>query len=83
MDEIKIEDALGYNQDIGSIRLKVCYKCPLFSLKYGGLCNNKLWLNVDTNETSLEPKTGYVNGCGCLLASKVKVAAASCPIDKW
>ena len=70
-------------ESLSEKRLNICYRCPIYSSKYGGTCNNKLWLNIETRDISLEPKTGYKNGCGCILESKTKNPASSCPLDKW
>ncbi len=64
-------------------RLYICFKCPLFSKKFGGVCNNKLWLNVKTGDISLYEKDGYQRGCGCLIESKIKNKNAKCPLNKW
>lgn len=70
-------------QELGEFRINICYKCPLYSTKYGGLCNDKLWLDPITNDVSTYSQPGYTRGCGCLLESKVKQELASCPLDKW
>ena len=46
-------------------------------------CNSKLWLNPETNDTSIDAKDGYVKGCGCRILAKIRVAAESCPAGKW
>lgn len=73
----------GRNEDISQNRLKICYACPIYSPKLGGMCNNKLWLNVITGDVSTEPKEGYKRGCGCRLQSKTRLANAVCPLGKW
>lgn len=47
-----VNEVLGLNKDISEQRLKVCYSCPLYSTKLGGLCNNRLWLNPNTGDVS-------------------------------
>lgn len=47
-----MNELLGLNKDISEERLKVCYSCPLYSTKFGGLCNNRLWLNPNTGDVS-------------------------------
>lgn len=78
-----INEALGLNKDIKSERLKICYTCPLYSKRLGGICNNKLYLNPTTGDLSTERKDGYVNGCGCRLLSKTTLPKAHCPLNKW
>jgi hypothetical protein len=54
-----VNEVLGLNKDISEQRLKVCYSCPLYSSKFGGMCNNKLWLNPNTGDVSIYPEDGY------------------------
>lgn len=78
-----VNEVLGLGKDISEGRLKICYKCPLYSTKFGGICNNNLWLNVETGDISLEPKSGYKRGCGCRLNAKTTLTNATCPLGKW
>lgn len=78
-----VNELLGLNKDISKERMKICLKCPLYSPKYGGLCNNKLYIDPNTNDISIQPKDGYVRGCGCRLKSKTTLLNAKCIIDKW
>lgn len=78
-----INELLNLNQDISEIRLNICKVCPIYSSKFGGLCNNKLWLNPDTNDVSLQQKNGYIRGCGCRLKAKTTLQGEHCPADKW
>jgi hypothetical protein len=78
-----VNELLGLNKDISKLRMNICYKCPLYSIKFGGLCNNKLWLNLETGDISTEAKDGYKNGCGCRLNAKTSLSYAQCPIGKW
>lgn len=64
-------------------RWNICKRCPLYTIRYGGQCNNKLWLDVDTNDVSTSAKPGYIRGCGCLLENKIKNPASVCPCGKW
>lgn len=64
-------------------RLQICYACPLYSIKNGGICDSKIWINVNTGEVSKEKKDGYENGCGCKLKYKVNNPNSICPIGKW
>ena len=78
-----INEVLGLNKDLSEERLKVCYSCPLYSTKLGGLCNSRLWLNPNTGDVSTTKQEGYKNGCGCRLLAKTKIPEASCPLKKW
>lgn len=79
-----INEFFGLNTDIKSERLKICKKCPLYSIKLGQeICNNNLYLNKDTGDISIEPKIGYKRGCGCRLQAKLTILDASCPLGKW
>lgn len=78
-----VNEALGINKDISERRLRICHDCPLYSPKFGGLCNNRLWLNPSTGDVSIEQREGYKRGCGCRLLAKTKVYEASCPVNKW
>lgn len=78
-----LNEVLNLNKDISEGRLQICYQCPLYSPKYGGLCNNRLWLNVETGDVSLVSKPGYKNGCSCRLQAKTRLPDAICPVGKW
>ena len=77
------KNLFNINEDLRNNRLKICRQCPLFSRKFGGMCNNKLWLNPITKDVSLDKKDGYVKGCGCILSAKTRLPNAVCPADKW
>lgn len=47
-----VNEVFGINTDISKPRLRICYACPLYSPKLGGVCNNKLWLNLLTGDVS-------------------------------
>lgn len=78
-----INDVFNINEDISKNRLNICYRCPLYSTKFGGICNSKLWLNVNTGDVSTTEKPGYKTGCGCKLSAKTRVSNAKCPVEKW
>lgn len=78
-----VNDVLGLDKDIPQTRLNICYSCPLYSKKHGGICNNNLYLNPITGDVSLDKQPGYRRGCGCLLSTKVQKMNQSCPLDKW
>lgn len=73
----------GHNQDISQNRLSICYSCPIYSNRFGGLCNDKLWLNPNTGDVSTVKKEKYKNGCGCRLQAKTRLPDAKCPLGKW
>lgn len=77
------KEILNINQDLSNSRLKICYACPLYTNKLGGMCNNKLWYNPNTGDISEEKKEGYKNGCGCRILAKTRLSNAICPLDKW
>lgn len=76
-------EVIGNNRDLSESRLIICYSCPLYSPRLGGVCNNKLWLNPNTGDVSTEPKDGYRRGCGCRLLPKTTLPNAVCPLGKW
>ena len=77
-------ELLGLNKDISKVRMEICKKCPLFKKTIiGPVCNNKLWLNLETGDISNTKKEGYENGCGCRLEAKTTLPYASCPLNKW
>ena len=78
-----VKEILNLSQDLSQNRLKICYSCPLYTARLGGICNNKLWLNVNTGDVSTKPKEGYKNGCSCRLLAKTRLANAKCPVGKW
>ena len=78
-----INEVFNINEDISKNRLKICYRCPLYSNKLGGICNSRLWLNRNTGDVSVIMKSGYIKGCGCRLRSKTRLPNAKCPVDKW
>lgn len=78
-----IKELFNLQEDLSKTRLEICYKCPLYSKNFGGICNNKLWLNVNTGDVSTVSKPGYVNGCSCRLQAKTRLATAKCPANKW
>lgn len=62
------KEALGLNQDISEVRIKICRECPLYKQTIAGpVCNNKLWLDPITGDVSDKSKPGYKNGCSCRL----------------
>lgn len=78
-----VYELFNLQEELSKNRLRICYKCPLYLQKYGGMCNSKLWLNVTTGDVSLHEKPEYKQGCGCRLQAKTRLANAKCPLDKW
>lgn len=78
-----LNEVLQLNKDLAQERLKICYICPLYVTRLGGICNKKLWLNPITQDVSTEPKDGYFRGCGCRCSAKVTLPNAKCPAGKW
>lgn len=78
-----VRELANIGEDISKKRLKICYSCPLYSSKFGGICNSKLWLNVNTGDVSIIEKSGYIRGCGCRLLAKTRLPNAKCPAEKW
>lgn len=78
-----INEVLGLNKDIKNIRLNICKKCPLYTPRFGGMCNNKLWYNANSGDVSIAYKDGYIRGCGCRLQAKTTLADEKCPAGKW
>lgn len=78
-----IKNVLNLGDDLRKDRLKICYRCPLYSKKFGGMCNSRLWLNVNTGDVSAIKKEGYINGCGCIINAKARLLNSKCPAGKW
>jgi hypothetical protein len=74
---------LGINKDLKEKRLNVCYTCPLYTKRNGGMCNNKLWYNPNSGDVSMSYKDNYIRGCGCILSAKTSAPNAHCPVGKW
>lgn len=78
-----VNEMLGLNSDISANRMAICQMCPIYSPKFGGLCNSSLYLDPDTGNVSTVQRNGYVQGCGCRLSAKTTLPNANCPADKW
>lgn len=78
-----LNNLLNINEEMSKNRLKICYACPLFTSRFGGMCNSRLWLNPNTGDVSLVEEKDYKRGCGCVLSAKTRVASQSCPAGKW
>ena len=42
-----------------------------------------MFINPETNDVAIKPKTGYIKGCDCYIPRKVLYAKAKCPAGKW
>lgn len=81
-----INELLDVNSQIAQPRLKICRLCGLYhknDFMGWAECNPNLYLNPENNDTSKDPKDGYVKGCGCRLLAKTRVAREHCPAGKW
>lgn len=65
-------------------RKKICKECAIMRLTdFGMKCDNRRWLNPETNESSYFKHDGWVKGCGCDIDIKVKRLGNHCPGNKW
>lgn len=78
-----VKEVLNIGKDLSENRLKICYSCPLYSKRLGGICNSRLWINTNTGDVSITSKPGYIRGCGCRLQAKTRLSNAHCPANKW
>ena len=78
-----INELLGLNKNISEARINICKKCPIYSSKLGGICNNRLYINPENEDVSVEKLEGYIQGCGCRLQAKTTILNEHCPINKW
>lgn len=63
-------------------KLKKCSECPLY-IPEDQICNPGLWMHPETGEVSTKAKAGFVRGCGCYMARKVKRGGVHCHIGRW
>lgn len=77
------KELLNINENLAKERMAICKKCPLYLPELGGLCNPKLWLNPETNQTSDIPMFGWIKGCGCRLEAKTRNEHNHCSAYKW
>ena len=66
------KEFLNINEKLYLKRLEICKECPLYSEKYGGYCDPKLWINPRTGQVSDVEMVGWVKGCGCRLMAKTR-----------
>lgn len=65
-----------------SKRTRICRQCAICDQE-NEICNAYLYVNPATNDVSVEPKKGYIKGCGCHLKYKIKNINSHCPAKKW
>ena len=63
-------------------RTRICRHCPICDNE-NEICNANLYLNPETDDVSINPKSGYIKGCGCHLKFKIKNKKSFCPCGKW
>ena len=80
-----LKELFNKEEDLSVKRMIICKSCPLYKIDplLGEICNSKLYLNPDTNQTSNYPRQGYYNGCSCRLQAKSRLIDAKCPLNKW
>ena len=80
-----LKELFNKEEDLSKQRVTICKSCPLYKIDsiLGELCNSKLYLNPETNQTSTYPRKGYYNGCGCRIQAKSRLISAKCPLNKW
>lgn len=80
-----LNELFNKEEELSKSRLTICKTCPLYKIDniLGEICNSRLYLNPDTNQTSTYPRQGYYNGCSCLLNKKSKIIGSKCPVNKW
>ena len=78
------KNLVNKNNDLMEKRMTICKDCKLYKedTVLGAICNNRLYLNPKTNETSIVKKEGFSRGCGCMLRAKARLKDAKCPIFK-
>lgn len=64
-------------------RIKICKKCPLYSDKFGGLCDPKKCWNTVKNTSEDFPGKNIKCGCGCRLSAKLRLKNTECVLNKW
>jgi hypothetical protein len=79
-----LNNMLKKEEELSKYRMDICKECKLYTVNnvFGPVCNNKLFLNANTNKTSPYPREGYIKGCGCILNSKTRLKGAKCPTSK-
>ena len=80
-----LKELFNKEEDLSILRVTICKSCPLYKIDplLGEICNSKLYLNPDTNQTSTYPRQGYINGCSCRIQAKSRLISAKCPLNKW
>ena len=78
-----IKNILNKDDELYQKRIIVCRQCKLIKQDnvFGEICNPQLYMN-DQGEISHTSKSGFKNGCGCVLRSKTRVKDAHCPLNR-
>ena len=80
-----LKNLFNQEEELYKERNKVCKSCPLYKIDniLGEICNSKLYVNLETGQTSNYPKMGYLNGCSCKIDQKARLVYEKCPLEKW
>lgn len=80
-----LKELFNQEEELYIKRIRICLDCLLYKIDpiLGEICNSKIYLNPETNMTSVYPKNGYYKGCGCRLKAKGRLKDAKCPLEKW
>lgn len=73
------------SESLEKSRMAICKRCPLYKNKYYlfPTCNERLYLNPNTNDVSTHKKEGYIQGCGCNLTYRTANPNQHCVCKKW
>lgn len=78
-----LNELLNKKEELSARRLTICIACPIAKQTTVGLmCDSSKWINKN-NEVALEPREGFVHGCGCRMSAKTTLEQASCVAGKW
>lgn len=80
-----LNNILNKEEELYTTRIAFCRQCKLLTKHkiFGEICNPNIYVNPNTDEESVNPKPGFINGCGCVIGSKTRVKEAHCPLGKW
>ena len=76
-------ELVGKEQDLSERRMNICTECPLFTDKFGGICDSKKCFDTNKKELVSTSGKGIICGCGCRLQAKTKLPRAKCVLSKW
>ena len=63
-------------------RHEICNHCPIHLAK-DNVCDAYSYLNPNTMEKSNKPKKGFIKGCGCFCAYRIKNINNHCIAGLW